>query len=81
VTIKDLIDLPPEQRAAKYRALAGDVEEWAAKAATPAARESYLLLAEQWRALAAQVEAESIHISDARHIGIELIPKTRPDTR
>ena len=50
-------ELPPWERAKRYRQLAQDAEKMAAQSKDPI-RESYLLMAEQWRKLADQVEAE-----------------------
>jgi hypothetical protein len=49
--MQELSDLPPEQRAAKYREFAADAEAWAERSSGQA-RQSYLLIAEQWRKLA-----------------------------
>jgi hypothetical protein len=51
-----LFDLPPEQRAARFLALAGDARREAVMS-KGAVRQSYILIAEQWERLA--VEASS----------------------
>lgn len=50
-------ELPPREKAKRYRQLAQDAEKLAAQS-RDRIRESYLLMAEQWRKLADSVEAE-----------------------
>lgn len=47
----DLPDLPPKERAAKYRQYASDAERWAARS-NGAVQVSYRIIAVQWRKLA-----------------------------
>jgi hypothetical protein len=51
----ELADLPPKERAEKYRQFAVDADAWAQRSNGPA-RQSYLLIAEQWRKLAEEIE-------------------------
>ena len=50
-------DLPPLQRAKRYRVLAQDARD-EAKKVYGALRESYLLSAEKWEAMAAEIEGD-----------------------
>ena len=50
-------ELPPKERAKRYRQLAQDAEKLAGQS-KGGIRESYLIMAEQWRKLADEVEAE-----------------------
>jgi hypothetical protein len=52
----ELSELPPDRRAASYRALADDAEREAARARNEAMRSAYLLMAQQWLQLAEEVE-------------------------
>jgi len=54
----DCSDLPPHERAECYRSFAESAEQWAEKATTDQLRSSYLMLAQQWRDLAAVTERE-----------------------
>ena len=49
---KDPAELPAAERAARYHALAEDAERLARTAATDSIRDSYTLMARQWRKLA-----------------------------
>jgi hypothetical protein len=51
----ELSDLPPKERVEKYRQFATDAEAWAQRSQGQA-RQSYLLIAEQWRKLAEEIE-------------------------
>ena len=51
----ELSELPPRERADQYRQLAADADAWAQRSSGPA-RQSYLLIAEQWRKLADEIE-------------------------
>ena len=53
----ELSKLPPAIRAERYLALAGDALRHAAMSKGPL-RDSYLLMAEQWRKMAAEAAAE-----------------------
>ena len=67
----DLTRLPARERVARYKSLAADAERLAGEARAPSVRQSYLVLAEQWRQLADEVEA---------HLGRAIIPPdARPD--
>lgn len=52
----ELSDLPPPARIQRYRDLAADARSQAAMA-KDALRESYILMAEQWEKLAAELTA------------------------
>lgn len=54
----DCSDLPPQERAECYRNFAASAEQWAEEATTDQLRSSYLMLAQQWRDLAAVTERE-----------------------
>lgn len=45
-------DLPPEERAARYREMAEHTQTLAQKVANPRLREAYVELSARWRALA-----------------------------
>ena len=51
----EISELPPRERAKRYRQFADDAEKWAERS-SGAARQSYLLIAEQWRKLATEIE-------------------------
>jgi len=51
-TVSEFSDLPPQERMQRYLDLAADARREAARA-PGAARQSYLLFAEQWEKLAA----------------------------
>jgi hypothetical protein len=53
----DISRLPPKERAAHYRRLAEDADKYA-KTATGPIRQSYELIAEQWRKLAEEIESQ-----------------------
>ena len=57
----DVERLPLSERPARYRQLADDAERYAASAISPQARDSYLKIANEWRKLAASVEAMLKH--------------------
>jgi hypothetical protein len=57
MTEPEFSHLPREERAKRYRQLAEDARREAARSAG-AARNSYLLIAEQWESLAADADAE-----------------------
>ncbi len=53
--LEELGKLPPAERAKRYRALADEADR-AAAAASPAVKQSYVIMAEQWRKLADDLE-------------------------
>jgi hypothetical protein len=53
----DISDLPPAERAKRYRQLADDAE-LEGRRAEGAARQSYTLIAATWRRLADEIEAK-----------------------
>ena len=55
--LHELANLPPEKRAQQYRAMAEEAERCAA-AASGAIRQSYELMAQQWRKLADETERQ-----------------------
>ena len=63
----ELGNLPPQERAVCYRQFAKQAEGWAEE--SPECRESYLFLAEQWNALADQIDP-----NDAEDIAHPLPP-------
>jgi hypothetical protein len=56
----ELGDLPPHERAVCYRQFAKQAEGWAEK--SPECRDSYRLLAEQWNALADQIDPNDAEV-------------------
>ena len=56
--MSDIPDLPPEKRAQRYREMAAEADGFAATSEGPI-RQSYLLMAEQWRRLAAETERQA----------------------
>jgi hypothetical protein len=54
----DCSELPPQERAECYRNFAECAGQWAEEATTDQLRASYLMLAQQWRELAAVTERE-----------------------
>jgi len=65
--IGELAGLPPHERAVCYRQFAKQAEDWAEK--SPECRESYRFLAEQWNALADQIDP-----NDAEDVAPHLPP-------
>lgn len=55
---QDLFQLPPAERAARYRELAGEMRCRADNAASDEFRDAYLSIAEEWLGMAGTVEAE-----------------------
>ena len=55
----EVAGLPPHMRAVFYREFAREADSKAHKSPTAEARDSYTLLADQWRALAEQMDALS----------------------
>ena len=55
--MSDISRLSPKERAAHYRRLAQDADKFA-KSSTGAIRQSYELIAEQWRKLADEIDAQ-----------------------
>jgi hypothetical protein len=53
----DVAELPPHMRAVFYRQFAREADSLAHKCPSPENAESYRHLAEQWRALAGQMDA------------------------
>jgi hypothetical protein len=54
--VTDISDLPPRERAVHYRSMAEDADGYA-KRSKGSARESYVLMARQWRQLADEADA------------------------
>ena len=52
----EISDLPPKERAARYRALAEDATRQAARAGSERMRESYRMMAAQWIRLAEEAD-------------------------
>ena len=71
--IDDLATLQPGQRVERYRKFAKDAEISAGNALTPHSAASYLILAEQWRALADEVESQ-IHPPAAKSVHWRIVP-------
>ena len=63
----DLSELPPAERAARYRELAAEALERAQAAGGEDIRQSYRLMAEQWNKLAADLEREGPPGAATRH--------------
>jgi hypothetical protein len=59
----ELSELPPDRRAASYRALAEDAEREAARARDETMRSAYLVMAQQWLQLAEEVETAARRLS------------------
>jgi hypothetical protein len=55
--MSELSNLPRDQRAARYRALADDADRFAASVKSQAAQHAYGLMARQWRLMADEAEA------------------------
>jgi hypothetical protein len=49
-------ELPPRERAKRYRALAEDARTEAARATAQKVRESYIIIAERWEDMALDLE-------------------------
>lgn len=58
MSMPEFSHLPPKERVKRYRELALDARREAANS-KGAARQSYLIIAEQWEKLAADAEAEA----------------------
>jgi hypothetical protein len=55
--LEDLANLPPAERAVRYRELADEAKRYAESAGFPKTREAYLLMAQQWIRLAEDLES------------------------
>ena len=60
----ELSDLPRNERAARYRALADDADRFAEQVKSGAARDAYRLMARQWRLMADEAEAAEKRLRD-----------------
>jgi len=56
--VTEISELPPRERAKRYRELAARAEHYAVVSKDPSSKDSYARLAKQWLRLAEEIEAE-----------------------
>jgi hypothetical protein len=76
-TTAELADLPPLERAARYRQFSKQAATWAANACTLDLAGSYRLLATQWNKLADQIDPAN---EDYASLAIQAAQATDPNS-